>query len=210
MATAEVPRTRVPEPAWEIARLFPGQGCWSVEDYFELTEETNHLVEYTNGRIEVLETPTTSHQAILLFLLDALRDFVNPRGLGQISFAPLKVRLSKTKYREPDVIFMLAQHGDRAGEEFSNGADLVMEIVSKTKKSRQRDLEKKRRDYARAAIPEYWIVDPHTVRISVLKWAGQQYEVHCDCGIGELATSSLLQGFAVDVAKVFGAASPCP
>ena len=208
MATADVARTVVGKPAWEIARLFPDQGCWSVEDYFDLTEQTNRLVEYTNGRIEVLEMPTKSHQAILLFLLNALRDFVGPRDLGEVSFAPLKVRLSKAKYREPDVVFMLAEHAARAGEEFWEGADLVMEVVSKTKKSRNRDFNRKRRAYARAGIGEYWIVDPQMERISVLKLAGEQYEVHCDCARGELATSALLDGFAVDVSKVFDLAAP--
>jgi hypothetical protein len=36
-----------PEPAWDIARLFPAQGEWSEEDYLEL--DTNRLVEFSTA-----------------------------------------------------------------------------------------------------------------------------------------------------------------
>ena len=69
--------------AWDVARLFPAQGEWTESDYLNLTDETNCLVEFTDGRIEVLEMPTTSHQQIVLFLLEALRAFVKPRQLAK-------------------------------------------------------------------------------------------------------------------------------
>jgi Uma2 family endonuclease len=47
------------------------------------------------------------------------------------------------------------------------GADLAMEVVSKGKEDRKRDLITKRFEYARAGIPEYWIVDPQTRRITL-------------------------------------------
>ena len=53
-----------PEPAWDIARLFPPQGQWSEEDYFAL--DTNRLVELSDGFIEVLPMPTMVHQLIVV------------------------------------------------------------------------------------------------------------------------------------------------
>ncbi len=41
-----------PEPAWEVAHLFPAQGHWSEEEYLALN--TNRLVEFDQGVIEVL------------------------------------------------------------------------------------------------------------------------------------------------------------
>lgn len=185
--------------------LFPPQGEWTEEEYLCLTRDTNHLVEFTEGRVEVLPMPTRSHQLIVRALVDFLRAFVEPQNLGEVLFAPLRVRTRGRKFREPDVVFMLSEHADRAGEEYWEGADLVMEVVSSDPESRECDLDKKPIDYAAAGIPEYWIVDPHTERISVLRLTGQQYEVHSDCGIEEQAESALLEGFSVDVTKVFGA-----
>src|SRR5712691_11899026 len=153
------------EPAWEVAYLFPAQGTWTESEYLDLPG--NRLVELSNGFLEVLPMPTMSHQMIVAFLLRALLAFVEPRTLGTVLVAALRVRLWQRKFREPDVVFMLAEHADRMGEKYWEGADLVMEVVSEDEKSRERDLKIKPAEYARARIPEYWIIDPQQARITV-------------------------------------------
>ena len=69
-----------------------------------------------------------------------------------------------------------------------------------------RDRVKKRQEYAQAAIPEYWIVDPRKHKITVLRFEDRTYVVNGDYGPGEQALSVLLPGFGVDVAAVFAAA----
>ncbi len=184
------------EPAWEIARLFPNQGHWSEQEYLAL--ETNRLVEFTDGHVEVLAMPTMIHQLIVIFLFDALRAFVAPQRLGKALVAPFRIRLRSGKFREPDVTFMLTQHASRIANEYWESADLVMEVVSDD--DRSRDFETKRSDYADAGIPEYWIVDPKLRQITVLTLRGSQYDLHGTFKEGECASSVLLVGFEVDVA----------
>lgn len=191
-----------PEPAWDVARLFPDQGHWTEADYFDL--DTNRLVEFSDGFIEVLPMATTSHQLILLLLYRLLESFVSTRNLGTVAVSALPVRLWPGKIREPDVLFMRAEHAHRIGEQFWEGADLVMEVVSE---DRRHDLEIKRLEYARAGIPEYWMVDPKLGRITVLVLAGDSHAVHGEFARGDRATSVLLEGFGVDVATVFAAKS---
>ena len=67
----------------------------------------------------------------------------------------------------------------------------------------ERDLVDKRGDYAEGGVPEYWIVNPQTETITVLRLRGESYE---EAGIyrrGESATSVLLGGFSVPVTPVF-------
>jgi len=198
-ATRRVSRV---EPTWEVPYLFPMQGCWSEEDYLEL--ETNHLVEFSDGTLEVLPMPTTSHQLLVLFLSGLLHEFVSTQDLGTALFAPLRIRLWRGKIREPDILFLLHEHADHMGENFWTGADLVMEVVSGDKRDRERDLDIKRREYARAGIMEYWIVDPKEEQITVLHLAGKRYIVHGEFAPGSVASSILLPGFSVDVRKAFG------
>jgi Uma2 family endonuclease len=193
------PRAKTPEPAWEVAYLFPPQGMWSEADYLELAG--NRLVEFSDGAIEVLSMPTELHQLIMMFLCDALRAFVRAGNGGTVLVAPFRVRLREGKYREPDVMLMLTANAHRRGNEFWDGADLVMEIVSDDDPSR--DLKTKRFEYAQARIPEYWIVDPRSSEITVLRLAGDHYEEHGRFGGGGQASSVLLGGFAVNVADVF-------
>jgi Uma2 family endonuclease len=191
------------EPAWEIAKLFPNQGDLSEGDYLFLTRNTNRLAEFTDGRIEVLKMPTLEHQQIVFFLVTMLRSFAAAGNLGLAIMAPLRVKLRDGKFREPDVMFMLQRNIARAGNEFWDGADLVMEVVSED--NPRRDLEIKRGDYAEAGIPEYWIVDPRNTTITVLRLEGKQYVTHGEAGGTGSLKSSLLPGLTVDAASVFAA-----
>jgi len=189
-----------------MAHLLPAQGQWTEEDYLAL--DTNHIVEFSNGRLEVPPLPTTSHQLLVAYLFSLLSSFTASKKLGMTLFSALPVRLWEGKYREPDVVFMHKEHADRIHDEWWDGADLVMEVVSKDAKGRRRDLVTKRREYARAGIPEYWIVDPQEERITVLRLVGKRYVVHGAFGAGTIASSPLLEGFTVDVAKVLARRLP--
>jgi Uma2 family endonuclease len=192
-----------PEPAWDVALLFPYQGGWDEEDYLAL--HTNQLVEFTDGYVEVLAMPTTSHQFIVQFLHATLLAFVESRKLGKVIFAPLRIRLRPRLFREPDVIFIARERFSQIGEKYWRGADLVMEVVSADAESHDRDYVKKRRDYAEGGIQEYWIVDPHIERITVLSLRDGQYQVAGEFGPGQQAESNLLSGFTADVSATFAA-----
>jgi Uma2 family endonuclease len=188
---------RYGEPTWDIAQLFPAQGTWTESEYFAL--ETQRRMEFSHGFLEILPMPTVLHQRIAAFLFSALSAFVLGMNLGEVLFTGVRVRLWPGKFREPDVLFMSAEHSDRMTDQYWEGADLVMEIVSSADEDRRRDLKTKREEYALARIPEYWIVDPEFGQITVLTLEGQTYAVHGEFKRGEQATSKLLPGFGVDV-----------
>lgn len=194
--------SRVGEPAWEIAHLFPLQGEWTEAEYLAL--DTNRLVELSNGCLEVHPMATLFHQFIVKFLYGLLDTFVTAHGVGAVLFAPLPVRLFEKTMREPDILYLKPdRYKDVRG--YPNGADLVMEVVSEGSDNRKRDLETKPDEYARAGISEYWIVDPDQHRITVLTLDGSTYKVHGEFGAGSQTSSLLLPGFAVNVGAVFAA-----
>jgi Uma2 family endonuclease len=192
-----------PKVSWEVAPLLPEQGDWSEEAYLWLVSHTNKLVELSDGYIEVLPMPTPKHQKIVLLLYRILFSFIESRSLGMLLVAPLSVRLWADKFREPDLIFIFAHHAHYESEDCWNGADLVVEITSPS--NSDHDLVTKRTEYARAGIPEYWIVNPQTEQITVLRLENDTYIEHGVFKRGETATSALLEGFAVDVHAVLDA-----
>jgi Uma2 family endonuclease len=189
------------EPTYGIAGLFPPQGCWSEEEYLAL--ETNHLVEFVDGRLEFLPMPTDSHQWIVMLFADLIRNRVRPQKLGFTRFAPLKLRVSDTKYREPDLLFLSRERAHLRHERMWEGADLVVEVVSES--NRDHDWVQKKADYAAAGIREYWICDPaqRIFAIFTLDEGATEYREHCRCGEGESAESVLLPGLVVEVATLF-------
>ena len=188
------------EPAWDLALMYPLQGDWSVENYLAL--DSSMLVEYTDGVVRVLPMPSLLHQWIARFLFLALDRFVSERGIGEVFFAPLPVKLTPTKYREPDIVYVRPERIQSMSGQ-PDGADLVIEIVSEGKESRNRDYVEKRAEYAAARISEYWIVDPVQQTVTVLKLVDETYLEHGVSKRGAVATSSVLDGFSVDSGEVF-------
>ncbi|MBA2594442.1 MAG: Uma2 family endonuclease [Pseudomonadota bacterium] len=186
-----------------MARLFPPQGSWSEEEYLDL--RGNRLIELDDGRVEVLGMPSELHQFLVLFLYEALVAYVRPRNLGWVVVAPMPVRLWEHKLREPDVLFMRREHAARRRGTYWIGADLVMEVMSPDDPKRDKDT--KRQEYARAGIPEYWLVDvvEGTVTVFCLRAAAEQYAVHGVFRVGERAESPALVGFGIEVQELFAA-----
>ena len=119
--------------------------------------------------------PTIFHQFIVDFLYNLFKAFVAGHASGRVLFAPLPIRLWSGKFREPDIMYLRPErirdvHGQPLGH------DLVMEVVSGSDEDRKRDLDTKRKEYAQADLPEYWIVDPQEQRIIVLTLDGQSYQ----------------------------------
>lgn len=190
-------------PAWDIAYLFPDQGHWSEEEYLDL--DGGCLIEFTDGNIEVLPMPSFTHQQITFWFQTQLHQFIEPRDLGEVVSAPMPVRIGSGKFREPDVAFLSADHEDWNVDHCWHGADLVVEIVSESDPNR--DLVKKRAEYAGARIGEYWIIRPRESVVFVLNLKGRTY-VERRFQLGETATSLKLPGFDVDVSALFAAGKP--
>jgi Uma2 family endonuclease len=188
-----------------ILDLIPDQGCWSESDYLWLTDYTTRLVEYTDGFIEQLPMPTDLHQTIAEWFFIAFSTFLAPMN-GKAHLAPLRLKIRPGKFREPDVLLVKSAKDPRRRNRYWTGADLTLEVVSPEKP--ERDLLDKRVDYAEGKVPEYWIVNPQTETITVLRLENDGYVEHGVFRRGDRATSLNLPGFSVDVAEVFDVDCP--
>jgi Uma2 family endonuclease len=91
----------------------------------------------------------------------------------------------------------------RIHHQYWEGADLVMEVMSPD--DPERDAETKRREYAEAGIPEYWLVNPmaETITVFTLPEGRKVYTTHGVYDRAQRAESVLLSGFSVDVDECF-------
>jgi len=190
------------EPAWPIARLFPAQGEWTEESYLSFTESLSQCCELVDGRVEVPEMPTKTHQQIVHALLTAFLGYLRLRRTGDAIAAPYRVRLRMGGFREPDITVYRRDHLDRFGERFGGVPDLVVEVVSDDPASRIRDYEDKRREYAAAGIPEYWIVDPGAGRVLVLSLESGDYVTAAEHRLEEPVHSRLFADFSVTISSL--------
>lgn len=191
------------EPAWAIATLFPSQGNWSDEEYLAFSTE-RPLVELVDGAIEVLPMPTDGRQRMLDALFLIIATHVKSTG-GRARTAGIRVKIRPGLFRQPDIVCVGPQRLSLRGEEYWSGADLVVEVVSGSANDRVRDLVTKRREYAEAEIPEYWIVDPQQEAITVLRLESSSYVEHQVGERGATLSSAVMPGLRVPVSEVLDA-----
>lgn len=189
------------EPAWEAAFLLPSQGQWSEADFLKF--HTNRMAELVDGRLEILPMPTLKHQRILRWILGMV-EAAAPTG-SVTMFAPLPTRLFPGTIREPDLLYIAPENAPDPDVDYPTRIDLALEIVSPGSDARTRDYEHKRRDYARAGITEYWIVDPQENQVTVLVLQDNNYVEHGVFQTGDEATSVLLPGLRIDVRAMLNA-----
>jgi Uma2 family endonuclease len=202
--TADAARTIADFPEWKdtLAEILPPQGEWTEEQYLVLTDHRNRLIEFTDGFLEVLPMPTDKHQSILKFLFLVFFRCIEVPG-GTVQFAPLRLRIRPSKYREPELMAMLAATDARRQDRFWLGADIALEVVSEDKP--ERDLVDKRTDYAEARVAEYWIVNPQTETITIFQLDGDAYQQAGIYSRGDVAQSVLVPDLSVAVSNVLDA-----
>jgi Uma2 family endonuclease len=131
----------------------------SFEAFLRWADEDT-LAEWVDGEIVPMSPSNLEHQYLLDFLNDLIKTFVRARQLGMVIFAPFLMRLpTRPSGRQPDLLFVAADHAERLRETYLDGpADLVVEIISP--ESEARDRGEKFVEYEAAGIPEYWLIDP--------------------------------------------------
>ena len=187
-------------PTWEVAHLFPNQGRWTETEFFEL--HSNRMVELADGYLEILPMPTWLHQLMVDYLADLLKQSLRGKTVGRVLQAPLPIRLFVDTIREPDVMYFAPGSEPADPRSYPTKVDLAMEVVSEGTEARRRDYEDKRRDYARAGVSEYWIVDPDDRKIIVLVLQNGTYQTHGEFAIGDKASGLLIPGLKIDVGEI--------
>jgi Uma2 family endonuclease len=183
----------------EVAGLFPPQGAWTEADYLRLPH-ASRVVELAGGRLIVQPPPTPAHQRIAGDLAIALDQCLQPNPVGEVLFAALVVRLGFNQLRMPDVMFLRHEHADRKRRHWLEGPpDWIAEVLSP--ETRAIDEGEKLAEYARAAVPETWLVDPDARAIRVYRLSDMlpEYSLVARYVPGDLALAETIPGFAVAV-----------
>jgi Uma2 family endonuclease len=144
----------------------PRQGDWTYEDYAALPED-KHCYEVVGGVLYMSPAPNLDHQGIVLRIAYYLLTYIEFTGLGRVFTGPADVELSCRDVVQPDVFVVLNEHLDRLSRSRVIGApDLVVEVSSPS--TVRHDLMGKQLSYARAGVPEYWVVNPDAETVEVL------------------------------------------
>lgn len=179
----------------------------SFEEYLLYDDHSEKLYELFNG--ELIEMPPESglniqiaNRLFLVFALMLGTDQVRAHGLE------LEVR-GEPKNRYPDLTIIREEHIQQLLKRNTIRLSmlpplLVIEIVSPGDLQRDRDYIAKRTQYQDCRISEYWIVDPQTQTIVILKLTGDTYTEVGSFSNDDLLLSPQFRKLNLKVSEVFG------
>jgi Uma2 family endonuclease len=149
----------------------------TFEEYLTYDDGTGFHYELVDGRLELMNPPTIEHFLIVDFLDTLLKAEIQRCSLPWLCFRESGVRTGRNKSRLTDlsvVTLEQARELKKVSVVFQSPPLLIIEVVSH--ESVKRDYRYKRSEYAALEVPEYWIVDPLTNKISVLLLEEGLYE----------------------------------
>jgi Uma2 family endonuclease len=131
----------------------------SYEEYRAWPDDSIQA-EWVEGEMIIFMPPITIHQKIAGFLYKLISLYVELLNVGMVIPAPFEMRPQPdSNAREPDVVFIAAEHMDRLTDKRLDGAaDLAIEVISD--ESVARDRSDKFYEYQEGGVREYWIIDP--------------------------------------------------
>lgn len=130
----------------------------TYDEFLTEIDQSKHA-EWVDGEAIIFMPPGKIHQQILLFLAELLNMYSRRNKLGTVLIAPFEMKITpESNSREPDILFVATEHGDRLTEKRLEGAaDLIVEVISP--ESVYRDRSDKFDEYEAAGVREYWLVD---------------------------------------------------
>jgi Uma2 family endonuclease len=178
---------------------------YSFEEYLAYDDGTDNKYELVNGELQLMPTASGFHALILHFIFKILEQEIDQlKQPWKVMPGTVGVRTAKKKSRIPDLVVLSESQCQEIRQMSTAVLEtpplLAVEIVSPG--NADDDYRYKRSEYAVREIPEYWIIDPETEKISVLLLVSGFYEVTEFTGEQEI-TSLLFPELKLTSQQVF-------
>lgn len=178
----------------------------SYEEFMEIYEKSTLRMEFINGEIHLLASPTISHQEILGRLHLNFNEYFRGKKC-RVFLAPFDVHFHKKDFKEPDVMQPdLLVACDLEGNVTEKGRymgtpTLVVEILSES--TRNKDMIDKLNTYMLSGVEEYWIIDRKQESITVYSFANRGIDRYKIYEQNDVTRSISFDGLAVDSESIF-------
>jgi len=180
---------------------------FSYEEFMEIYENSEARMEFINGEIILLSSPSTFHQDISGNLYTILRNFLKGKPC-KVFYAPFDVHFHKQNIEEPDVmqpdLLIACDLENNVTEKgcYMGTPSLVVEILSPA--TRSRDMVDKLNTYMLSGVKEFWIVDPKNNSVLAYGFKNFQIDAFISCKKDEILKSYCFEKLEVSVNEIFG------
>ncbi|MBD2576941.1 Uma2 family endonuclease [Oscillatoria sp. FACHB-1406] len=182
---------------------------FTLEEYLAYDDGTDTPYELIDGELVPIPPESNLNNRIAIYLLSEFLKLV-PIYLICCKDTEIVVSGNRSRVRLPDLMLLTEElFAAIDGKRATITSDmpppaLVVEVVSPGKANEDRDYRYKRSEYAARGIPEYWIVDPHRAKVTVLILVDGFYEETAFQGNDAIA-STTFPGLKLTAAQVLEA-----
>lgn len=151
----------------------------TFEEYLAYDDGTDTRYELVDGRLVPMNPPRGRHVKVTKRLSLKLDEAIEQQAVPWICLWDVGVRTKKKMVRIPDLV-VITQAQEDAIDDISAVLEtpplLIVEVVSPGAESEERDYEDKRQEYQALQVPEYWVVDPIAMKVTVYLFVGKRYQ----------------------------------
>jgi len=179
----------------------------SYEEFMEIYENTDARLEFINGQIWVLSSPSISHQEILGEMYITFHSYFKDKKC-KAYLSPFDVQLRKDGVKDPDVVqpdlLVICDIDDNTSQNdrYMGVPSLVVEILSKS--TRTKDMVYKLNTYMKSGAKEFWIVDPENKIIQQYTFEDYRIDVSIQFRKGDIIESEIFPGLKINIEELFG------
>lgn len=174
----------------------PKKKYYTEEEYEAY--ENDGLTEYNSGEIIAMAPPSRIHQQISFEVSRIIGNFLQGKPC-RVYTAPFEIRLELqdgVKRLQPDISVVCDK--SKLTEKGCTGApDFIIEIVSPGNVIY--DYTAKAAWYRQAGVKEYWIVNPMTRKITVIKY---EFDSLQEYTFENTIPAYALSGFSIDFSRI--------
>jgi len=178
----------------------------SYEEFMQIYEKSNLRMEFINGEIYLLSSPSSFHQDALANLYVIFREYFKDKEC-KVFIAPFDVHFHKKGLSVPDVmqpdIIVACDYKTAINEKgrYSGIPSLVVEILSDS--TRSKDMIDKLNTYMLSGVREYWIVDIKNKCVYIYSFTDYCIENMKSFEYDETALSFTFKGLSCKVDELF-------
>jgi len=141
---------------------------WNYERWERELPDDGNRYEVIEGVLYTTTAPSYFHQWIVRRLDRFVGVPLEQQGLAYAATAPIGVIMPGCDPVQPDFVLVRSDNAGIINERRIRGVpDLIAEVLSPS--NAEQDTVIKRRVYARAGVPEYWIIRPETRDVLVCR-----------------------------------------
>jgi Uma2 family endonuclease len=163
----------------------------SLEEFLEMDKSKDRL-EYFNGEVIYLPSPSVDHQRVLINIGAELRDYFKSKSCEAFALLDLWL-INKEKSLnvkvQPDLMVICDKTGLRENSYYGAPA-LIIEIISPSNENHDRI--RKYITYMEFGIKEYWIINPKLKTVEVYVLEEDEYKQN---GVYKGCNSAVSQSF---------------